>query len=58
VLDAEIGRGLLLEGADVWAEDEPAGFEDLGDSLLQLVQEGRVLRPDVNERDLPHGEPV
>ncbi len=58
VLDAEVGRRLLLEGADVRAEDEPAGVEDLGDSLLQLVQQRRVLRLDVNERDLSHGEPV
>ena len=58
VLDAEVGRRLLLEGADVRAEDEPAGVEDLGDSLLQLLQQRRVLRLDVNERDLSHCEPV
>ena len=52
VLDAEVRGGLLLEGADVRAEDEPAGVENLGDSLLQLVQQRRVLRLDVNERDL------
>ena len=58
VLDAEVRRGLLLEGAHVRAEDEPARVEDLGDSLLQLVQQRRVLRLDVNERDLGHGGPV
>ena len=40
---------------DVRAEDEPPGVEDFGDSLLQLVQQRRVLRLDVNERDLRHG---
>jgi hypothetical protein len=58
VLDAEVRRGLLLEGPQLRAEDEPARVEDFGDSLLQLVQQRRVLRLDVNERDLRHGAPV
>jgi hypothetical protein len=57
VLDAEVLRSLLLEGLDLRAEDEPPRVEDVGDSLLQLVLERRVLRLDVNERDLRHGAP-
>ena len=58
VLDAEVGRCLLLEGAHLRAEDEPARVDDLGDSLLQLVQQRGVLGFHVNERDLSHGGPV
>ena len=58
VSHTEVCGGLLLEGLDVGAEDEPSGVEDLGDSLLQLVQQRRVLRPHVNQRDLRHDEPV
>ena len=55
--DTEVRGGLLLEGAHVRAEDEPPRVEDFGDSLLQLVQQRRVLRLDVNQRDLRHGGP-
>ena len=58
VFDAEVRCSLLLEGLNVRAEDEPARVEDVGDSLLQLVQQWRVLRLDVNERDLRHAAPV
>ena len=58
VLDAEVRGGLLLEGLDLRAEDEPPRVEDVGDSLLQLLQQRRVLRLDVNERDLRHAAPV
>ena len=58
VLDSEVRGGLFLEGLDVRAEDEPARVENVGDSLLQLVQQRRVLRLDVNQRDLRHGGPV
>ena len=51
VLDAEVVRGLLLEGLDVRAEDEPPVLEDGGDALLQLGQEWLVLRLDVDQRD-------
>ena len=50
--------GLLFEGSHVRAENEPAGVDNLADPLLQLVQQWRVLRLDVNQRDLWHGEPV
>jgi len=51
LLDAEVVRGLLLEGLDVGAEDEPPVLEDGGDALLQLGQEWLVLRLDVDQRD-------
>ena len=43
---------------DVRAEDEPARLEHVAEALLQLVEERRVLRLDVNERDRRHGGPV
>ena len=58
VLDSEVRGGFLLEGLHLRAEDEPAGVEDFDDALLQLVQQRRVLRLDVNQRDLRHGGPV
>ncbi len=51
VLDAEVGGRLLLEGLDVRAEDEAPVLEDIGDALLQLGKERRVLRLDVYQRD-------
>ena len=51
VADAEVGGGLLLEGAHLRAEDESAGVDDLSEAVLQLLDERRVLRPDVDERN-------
>ena len=51
--DAEILRGLELEGRDVRPKDELAVLEHVRERLLQLWDQGRVLRLDVYERD--HG---
>ena len=58
VLDAEVLRRLALECLDVRAEDERARLENLGERALQLRNQRRVLRLDVNERDLRHGDQV
>ena len=58
VRHAEPRRRLLLEGADVRPEDEHAGVENVGEPLLQLGDQGRVLRPHVNERDPRHADSV
>jgi hypothetical protein len=51
---AEISCGLLLEGSDVRPEDEDARLEHVVHGAPQLGKQGRVLRLDVNERDLRH----
>ena len=54
---AEVLRGLALELRNVRPEDEPAVLEHGRERLLQLRDERRVLRLDVDERDLQrHGE--
>ena len=50
--DAEIARGLLLEGGDVRAEHELTTLEHAVDRFLEQRDQGRVLRLDVDERDL------
>ena len=51
VLRAEqLGR-LALEGLDLGAEDEPARLEGARERLLQLGDQRRVLRLDVNVGD-------
>ena len=52
--DAEVLGRLRLEGRDVRPEDELAALEHVGEGLLQLRDQRRVLRLDVDERDL-HG---
>ena len=47
----EVGGGLALERLDLGAEDEAARLEDLGETLLELRDEWRVLRLDVDERN-------
>ena len=49
---AEVLGGLALELRDVRPEDEAAVLEDGREGLLQLRDERRVLRLDVDERDL------
>ena len=56
VVDAEVRRGFALEGLDVGAEDEASRVDDLRESLVQLAENGRVLRSHVNERN--HKRPV
>ena len=51
VLDAEIGGRLLLKSVDLRPEDEAPRLEHFGEALLQLGDERRVLRLDVDERD-------
>ena len=51
---AEVLGGLALELRDVRPEDEPPVLEHGREGLLQLRDERRVLRLDVDERDL-HG---
>ncbi len=48
---AEVRGRLALERLDLRAEDEPAGLEHLREPLLELGDERRVLRLDVDERD-------
>ena len=48
---AEIGGRLALERLDLGTEDEAAGLEHLGEALLQLRDQRRVLRLDVDERN-------
>jgi hypothetical protein len=48
---AEVGGGLLLEGAHLRAEDEPARVDNRPEAILQLLDQGRVLRLDVNVRN-------
>ena len=48
VLDAEMLGRLALEPLDLGAEDEPAALERPLERGLQLGDERRVLRPDVN----------
>ena len=49
--DIEVGRRLALERLDLGPEDEPSGLEHRGEALLELGDEGRVLRLHVDERD-------
>ena len=49
---AEEGGRLALERLDLGAEDEATGVEDGGEALFELWNERRVLRFDVDERDL------
>ena len=49
---AEVARRLLLERADVRAEHELPALEHVVDRLLDLREERRVLRLDVDEGDL------
>ena len=51
---AEVLGRLLLERLDVRPEDELAVLEHLGEGLLELRDERRVLRLDVNERNRRH----
>ena len=48
---AEVRGRLALEGLDLGPEDEAARLEDLCEPLLELRDERRVLRLDVDERD-------
>ena len=57
LLDAEVLGGLALERLDLGAEDEAAAVEGAGERLLELRDEGRVLRLDVNERNRLHAGP-
>ena len=52
--NAEVLGRLGLEGRDVRPEDELAALEHVGERLLQCGNERRVLRFDVDQRDL-HG---
>ena len=49
--NAEIRGGLALERLHLGPEDEATRLEDLGEPLLELRDERRVLRLDVDERD-------
>ena len=51
LLDAELGRGLALEGLDLGAEDELPGVERARERVLQLRDQGRVLRLDIDVGD-------
>ena len=51
VRHVEIRGRLVLEGLDLGTEDEPARLEHLGEALLQLGDQRRVLRLDVDKRD-------
>ena len=51
VRHAQIGGRLALERLDLRPEDEATRLEDLGEALLELGDERRVLRLDVDERD-------
>ena len=51
VRHVEVGGRLALERLDLGAEDEAARLEDLGEALLELRDQRRVLRLDVDERD-------
>ena len=56
---AEVLGGLALERLHVRAEDERrARVEDVGERVLQLRDQRRVLRLDVNEWDPRHSAPV
>ena len=55
--DAEVVGGLAFESVDFRAEDEPSRLEDSCECLLQLGDQRRVLRLDVNVRNRRHGEP-
>ena len=48
---AEIGGRLVLERLDLGAEDEAARLENLREALLELRDQRRVLRLDVDERN-------
>jgi hypothetical protein len=52
---AQVLGGLTLERRHVRAEDEDARIDDLGEDALQLRDQRRVLRLDVNEGDPGHG---
>ena len=45
VRDAERCSGLVLEGLDLWAEDEAAGLEHLGETPLELRDVGARTAP-------------
>ncbi len=49
--DAEVRGRLALERLDLGAEDEAPGLEHFREPLLELRDEWRVLRLDVDERD-------
>ena len=53
--DAQVVGGLLLERGHVRAEHEPPVLQHVGEGLLELGDQRRVLRLDVNERNLRHG---
>ena len=57
LLHAEVFGRLALETVDLGTEDEPAGLECPRKRLLQLRNQRRVLRLDVNVRNWRHGEP-
>jgi hypothetical protein len=57
VLDPETRCRLLLEARNLGAEDETAALERPCERRLQLGDEGRVLRPDVNVRNRRHWRP-
>ena len=56
LLDAELLGRLALEALDLGAEDEAAALERPRERLLQLRDERRVLRLDVNVGNRRHGE--
>ena len=49
--NAEIRSGLLLEGLDLGPEDESARLEHLGETVLELGDQRRVLRLYVDKRN-------
>ena len=49
--NAEIRSGLLLEGLDLGPEDESTRLEHLGETVLELGDQRRVLRLDVDKRN-------
>jgi hypothetical protein len=49
---AEVRGGLLLERPEVGAADELPAFENLAEPGLELRDQRRILRLDVNERNL------
>ena len=51
LLDAELGRSLALEGLDLGAEDELPGVERARERVLQLRDQRRVLRLDIDVGD-------
>jgi hypothetical protein len=58
LLDAEIRGRLLFERLHVRPADERRGVENPLEPLPQLLDQRRVLRLHINERDRQHGGPV